>query len=115
MRADSELGVWSLDLASGELRCSPEMRELLGVEVVEPRLLDGGVGFGCAVVVRDEDGATHRFTIVGPDELDARAGRVSAVSPIGAALLGHKAGDVVEVERAGRTDELEIVRVVLPQ
>ncbi|WP_242342256.1 GreA/GreB family elongation factor [Anaeromyxobacter terrae] len=66
---------------------------------------EGRVGFGTWVVVEDEDGRTHTWRVVGPDEADARRGLVSVSSPVARALLGHEAGDTVEVELpAGRRE-----------
>lgn len=58
----------------------------------------GRVGFGTWVVVEDEDGRALTWRIVGPDEADARRGLVSVHSPVARALLGHEAGDGVEVD-----------------
>lgn len=89
-------------------------RVLATVRIVEPALLDGGAGFGCEVTVEDERGIERTYVLVGPDEVDAAEGRISTESPIGRALLGHREGDVIEVERGGRTDELTVVSVAVP-
>ncbi|MTD43879.1 transcription elongation factor GreA [Conexibacter sp. W3-3-2] len=63
------------------------------------------VGFGSTVTVRDEtSGKEATYTIVGPTEADASAGKLSAESPVAIALVGAKAGDTVEVQtpRGGR-------------
>lgn len=44
------------------------------------------------------DGDTETYEIVGATESDPAAGKISAESPIGAALLGHKVGDTVTVK-----------------
>jgi transcription elongation factor GreB len=65
----------------------------------------GRIFFGAWVTLEDEDGALQTWRLVGPDEADARAGRLSVESPLGRALLGREEGDVVEVERPrGRTE-----------
>jgi transcription elongation factor GreA len=52
------------------------------------------VGMGSvAVVSRVGDDAQHTYTIVGAEEADMLAGKVSYHSPLGAALLGKKQGD----------------------
>lgn len=60
----------------------------------EPREV-GVVGLGAAVQVSFEEGE-EAYTIVGPAEADPRHGRISNESPLGRALLGHRAGDEVE-------------------
>jgi transcription elongation factor GreB len=72
---------------------------LATVEVVPAPAGDARAAFGHQVEVEDEDGARHRYWIVGPDEADARTGRISAASPLGRALLGCAEGDELEVER----------------
>lgn len=55
------------------------------------------VGLGSTVTVDDEDGNRSTFTIVGSTEADPAAGRISNVSPVGRALVGSSAGEVVTV------------------
>src|ERR671932_236585 len=69
-------------------------RALANVEVVERA---GAVVIGCSVVIRHDDDGEERYVLVAPGEGDPRAGRVSADSPLGRALLHHRVGDVVEV------------------
>ena len=59
----------------------------------------GSAAFGSWVELEDEAGQRRTWRIVGPDEVDARQGRVSVHAPLGRALLGRSAGDEVEVER----------------
>lgn len=63
------------------------------------------VRFGARVLVEDEEGVQKIYELVGPDESDPSAGRISYESPLGKALLKRRAGDVVTVKRpAGDTD-----------
>ena len=55
------------------------------------------VGLGSTVTV-EHDGESETYTIVGSTEADPAGGRISAVSPVGAALVGHMVGDVVVVK-----------------
>lgn len=57
------------------------------------------VGIGTRVsVVEDDGGERDEFTIVGATETDPAHGRISADSPVGHALYGHRTGDVVTVQ-----------------
>ncbi|MBI2759956.1 MAG: GreA/GreB family elongation factor, partial [Chloroflexi bacterium] len=58
----------------------------------------GIVSIGSKVSARDNAGREHTFVIVSPVEADASRGHISAASPIGAALIGRKAGDEVNVK-----------------
>ena len=54
------------------------------------------VRFGCLVTLEDAEGRHHAFRIVGEDEADPSAGRVSWVSPLAEALLGARVGDTLD-------------------
>lgn len=84
---------------------------LATVRVVEPAREDGGVGFGCEVDLEDEDARQRSYRIVGPDEVDARRGLISAESPVGQALMRAREGEEVEVERAGRSEVWRVLRI----
>jgi len=70
------------------------------------------VVFGATVELEDQDeGAVVIYQIVGEDEADIRAGRISVGSPIARALIAKLVGDVVEVAAPGRTRSYEIIAV----
>lgn len=57
------------------------------------------VGFGSMVSIKKEGTAdAHEYTIVGSEEADMRARKLSHVSPLGAALMGKKKGDTFTFE-----------------
>ncbi len=55
------------------------------------------VQIGSVVVVTLDDGAEHVYQIVSSAESDPSSGKVNSESPVGAAVLGKRAGDTVEV------------------
>jgi transcription elongation factor GreA len=68
--------------------------------VVEAVGAHGGdaLAFGGTAEVLDEaSGREHTWTIVGSTEADVSAGRLSAQSPVGQALLGSSVGETVAV------------------
>ena len=69
------------------------------------------VTFGAWVTVVDEDGVEKRYQIVGADEIDPSAGRITFSSPLGRALLGKKVGDLVIVQRPAGPTEVEITKI----
>ena len=85
--------------------------ELQHVHIVdETTLASGGVNIGTTVTVRNaKNGFETTYQIVGTTEADPRGGKISNESPIGAALMGHKAGEKVDVHTPGGLLELEIV------
>ena len=66
------------------------------------------VHFGAEVEFVDESGARLTYRIVGEDEADVGAGRLSWASPLGKALIGLKVGDSFSWTRAGRAQDMEI-------
>lgn len=54
-----------------------------------------------------------KFEIVSPHEMDLEAGKISLKSPIGAALMGKKVGDIVEVMVPSGTLNLRIESITL--
>jgi transcription elongation factor GreA len=57
------------------------------------------VGFGSIVSIKkDASPDLHEYTIVGSEEADMRARKLSHLSPLGAALMGKKKGEVFTFE-----------------
>ena len=72
----------------------------------------GRVVFGATVDLEDEDsGARVTYQIVGEDEANIKASRISFNSPIARALVGKQQGDVVPVAAPGGTRSFEIIAV----
>jgi transcription elongation factor GreB len=91
---------------------SKRLESALIVDPVEQqKIANGRVLFGATVTVETEEGEEKVFSIVGADEFDPARGYVSWISPIGRALLGKSAGDVVSFATPGGQSELEIVKV----
>jgi transcription elongation factor GreA len=89
-------------------------RKLANAEVIEPDKLPntGKVVFGALVELEDQaDGTRVAYQVVGEDEADIRAGRISVTSPIARALVGKSQGEVVDVAAPGGTRSYEIVAV----
>ena len=69
------------------------------------------VTIGSHVTVQEEDSDPETFYVVGGKEADPRNGKISNESPIGSALMSHKAGDVVEAETPGGKIKFKILKV----
>jgi transcription elongation factor GreA len=68
--------------------------------------------FGASVELESQDdGGAVTYQIVGEDEADIRAGRISITSPIARALVGKSEGDVVDVDAPGGVKSFEVVSV----
>lgn len=87
-------------------------KRLDAAEVVDPAKQKGpSVLFGAHVQVEDEDGRLKEFQIVGIDEADVRAGKVSWISPMARALLNHREGETVTLRTPKGDEDLLIKRV----
>lgn len=73
------------------------------------------VKFGAAVMVREPDGTSRTFTIVGEDEADPNAGKISYVSPLAEALLDARVGAKVRWRRPKGDRDLTIEAVDYPE
>jgi len=82
---------------------------LEAAEVVPPVSSPTIVGFGATV--RVEGDRDRAYTIVGVDEVDASAGRISWLSPIARALRGAKVGDVVTLQSPRGEEEVAVVAI----
>jgi transcription elongation factor GreA len=87
--------------------------ELAAAEIAAPAA-EGHAGVGSVVRVRDADGATSQYELVGPLESDAGNGRVSIAAPVGQALLHQRAGTRVEVQAPRGRHALEVISVRPP-
>ncbi|MBA3676339.1 MAG: transcription elongation factor GreB [Sphingosinicella sp.] len=70
--------------------------------------------FGATVKLVDEKGEERVVTLVGEDEADASAGRISWQSPIARAIRGGAIGDVRRVVLPSGTREYEIIGINYP-
>jgi len=88
--------------------------KLANAQIIDPRHLDaeGRVVFGATVELVDaETGDEVKYQIVGNDEADIKAGKISVSSPIARALIGKYAGDVADVNAPGGLRHYEIIEV----
>ncbi|MEM5537741.1 transcription elongation factor GreA [Neptuniibacter pectenicola] len=72
----------------------------------------GKVIFGTTVTIINLDTEeTKTYQIVGDDEADIKAGKISVNSPIARGLVGKEEGDVVNIQTPGGATEFEIDEV----
>ena len=74
----------------------------------------GKVVFGATVTLHDVDGGhSVRYKIVGEDEADVKASKISIMSPLAKAVIGKSEGDSAVVETPNGKREYEIEEVAL--
>lgn len=88
-----------------------EITRILGeATVVDAPTKSSKVHIGSKVTV-DMGGNERVFTIVGAAESDSTAGKISNESPVGAALLGTKKGDEIDLQGpTGRDIHIKVLK-----
>ncbi len=94
-----------------EGRISEVESKLAHAQIVDPAAIetDGRVVFGAIVEIEDlSSGDRMAYQIVGDDEADIKASKISVNSPIARALIGKTEGDTAEVQAPGGVKSYEI-------
>ena len=97
-----------------EGRISEVESKLAHAQIIDPADIDadGRVVFGATVEVEDlESGDRKAYKIVGDDEADIKASKVSINSPIARALIGKTEGDTADVHAPGGVRSYEVLGV----
>jgi len=83
-------------------------------EVVDPKKQQGldRVFFGATVTYADAADKEHTVTIVGVDEADVAAGKISWLSPVAKALMKARVGDEVTLRLQDRVEKIEVIGIV---
>ncbi|HLW73544.1 MAG TPA: transcription elongation factor GreA [Gammaproteobacteria bacterium] len=88
--------------------------KLANAEVIDVTRMNanGKVIFGATVLLSDEDAGTEvTYQIVGEDEADIKAHRISINSPIARGLIGKVEGDSVAIRTPAGEKQFEIIEV----
>jgi len=94
----------------GRIRTIENM--LARVVVIEATKSNGHIQIGSTVVIQEVGSRTvETYTIVGTAEANSAKNLISDESPLGSALLTHKAGEQVEVEAPAGSFKVRIVEV----
>jgi transcription elongation factor GreA len=82
-------------------------------DVINPsKISQKKIAFGATVRVIDLSSDEEKsFMLVGPEEADAKNGKISISSPVGKALLSKEVGDIVNVKVPAKTVEYEILEI----
>ncbi len=72
----------------------------------------GLISLGCTIKVLDvETGDEELYAIVGSQEANPMECRISDDSPFGRAMLGHKVGDIVEIEAPAGSMQYKVLTI----
>lgn len=89
------------------------MKRLESADIVDPKLQVGltQVFFGATVQYIDEKGESHSVKIVGLDEADINAGKISWVSPVAKTLLKARVGDSMTLRVGDEEHNLTVTHI----
>lgn len=97
----------------------PEIAAYLGKELERARVVPTGavaadvVTMGARALFEDDQGERHDVTLVYPEEADMEKGRLSVLTPVGAALIGLKVGQSIRWRtRADEERTLTVLEVI---
>ncbi len=97
-------------MARAHSRVQDIERQLLFAVVYEAKSGGDTVVLGSTIEV-DKNGAVRIFQVVGAHEANPAEGKISNESPLGAAFLGRKVGDTVEVETPRGVSEYVVQKI----
>ena len=84
---------------------------LANARIIEETGKKDVVQVAAKVTIQEAELEPEMYTIVGPAEANPRAGRISNESPLGRALMDHRAGDSVHVDAPGGAFTVRILKV----
>lgn len=85
------------------------LRNVVLIDENKPQ--SGKVEIGSKVIIQEGSTPEMTYTIVGPQEADPMNGRMSFNSPIGQALLGHNAGELIDVNTPAGIKKFKIKKI----
>lgn len=94
-----------------ESRIADIQSKLANAEVVDPSQLQSDrIIFGAVVELEDQDTSERvTYQIVGEDESDVKAGKISVFSPLARSIIGKAKGDIVELRSPKGEKEFEVL------
>ena len=84
--------------------------QLARAEIITAPVGNHRVAIGHTVTI-GSDGKEKTYLILGSSETDPARGVISHLSPLGQALIGRRAGEIIKVELAGRVKEYKILNI----
>ncbi len=84
---------------------------LANARVVEDSVKSDVIQIASKVTIQESGYEPEKYTIVGPAEANPREGKISNESPLGKALMNHKAGEVVSVDAPDGSFTVQILKI----
>jgi transcription elongation GreA/GreB family factor len=104
----------SVATAAGDTTVAAAIEKLLAAGAIAPPVDPLVAGLGAEVTVRDARGRERVVRLVTSGEVGLVDHGATPASPMGAAVIGGRVGDVVEIEGGGAAGEVTITRIAWP-
>jgi len=88
-----------------------ELEMLLATARVIEKKTNDAVQVGSTVTIQEDGLEEETYTIVGAAEANPREGKISNESPMGKAVLSHRAGDEVQIETPDGSYTVRIIKI----
>jgi transcription elongation factor GreA len=88
-----------------------EIEAILRMAVIIEKKHSDVVTVGSHVTIQEADYPPETYHVVGAKEADPRNGRISNESPIGRALMDHKAGEIVQADAPDGKIQFKILKI----
>jgi transcription elongation factor GreA len=87
--------------------------KLASAQIITPtNVTTDKIVFGATVLLKDlKEGSKKQYTLVGQEESDLKAGKISVQSPVGKALIQRMVGETVEIVTPSKKVEYEILEI----
>ena len=88
--------------------------KLANADIIDPdKITKDRAVFGCMVVLENTDtGENVEYQLVGPDESNIKAGRISVSSPLGKLIVGKIPGDEIVLQAPGGQRRYELIEIL---
>lgn len=93
-----------------EGKISEIKEKIAGAKIINEKCAKKTINIGCTVLLMS-DGKKMEFQIVGTEEADVLAGKISYQSPLGKMLLGKEKGSIICLESPGGKTEYKILGI----
>jgi transcription elongation factor GreA len=86
--------------------------KISSAKIIEEQNIDPDKIFiGVTITIQDEDGDKYEYRVVDLEEADPSANKISVQSPLVQGLLGHKAGEIVDVDLPAGKTKFKILKI----
>jgi transcription elongation factor GreA len=112
LRENSEYNAAKETLANIIMRIGELNFKILNSKLIEDQNIDFNiVSIGVKILIEDDDCNKYQYTIVDIEESNIEQNKISVQSPLIQGLLGHKIGDIIEIELPGGKNKFKILKI----